>query len=105
MATPIVSQGSPTATQQRRAQVIPLRLVAKAPAMSPLQADTIKCLRHLLDLAEQGEITGITYAAMSENREFSIGSCGEAYRNPGFASQVISAMWYHTMRRIFGDAE
>lgn len=84
-------------------QVVHLRLVAKTP--SPEQRDTINCLRSLLRKAERGEIIGITYAAMRENRDYFFSSCGEAHRNPGFANQMVSAMWYGTIKRVFREDE
>lgn len=104
MAASILGQAPTTTTVKAAVQkrVVPLRLVAKQPALSSSQKATIECLRGLLHQAERGEIDGITYAALDVDGGFSIGSCGEASQNPGRASQVINAMWYATMRRIFG---
>lgn len=65
--------------------------------------DTVQCLRALLRKAEAGEIIGIAYAAMEENREYFYSACGEAHRNPGFAGQMAGALWYGTMKRVFGE--
>lgn len=65
--------------------------------------DTVTCIRTLLKRAEAGEIIGLTYAAMEEDRRYFYSSCGEAHRNAGFASQMAGALWYGTMKRVFGE--
>lgn len=65
--------------------------------------DTVKCLRHMLDRAERGEIIGISFAAMQADREFFVQSCGEAHRNAAFASALASSLWYQTMKSVFGE--
>ncbi|MBB3193975.1 hypothetical protein [Roseateles terrae] len=65
--------------------------------------DVVKCLKKLLERAERGEIIGISYAAMESNREFFFSSCGEAHRNPAFASALASTLWYGTMKRVFNE--
>lgn len=66
--------------------------------------DTVKCLRVLLDRAEKGEIIGISFAAMQADREFFLSNCGEAHRNPAFASALAGSLWYQNMKQVFGDA-
>jgi hypothetical protein len=53
--------------------------------------------------AEAGEIIGLTYAAMEEDRRYFYSACGEAHRNPGFAGQMAGALWYGMMKRVFGE--
>lgn len=65
--------------------------------------DTVKCLKHMLDRAEQGEIIGISFAAMQSDREFFLQSCGEAHRNTAFASALASSLWFQTMKQAFGE--
>ena len=65
--------------------------------------DTITCLRALLNKAEAGEIIGLVYSAMEEDRHYFYSACGEAYRNPGFAGQMAGALWFGTMKRVFGE--
>lgn len=66
--------------------------------------DTVKCLRVLLERAEKGEIIGISFAAMQADREFFLSNCGEAHRNPAFASALAGSLWYQNMKQVFGDA-
>lgn len=68
-----------------------------------ISRDTVTCLRILLKRAEAGEIIGITYAAMEEDRKYFCSSCGEADRNAGFASQMSGALWYGNMKRVYGE--
>lgn len=65
--------------------------------------DVVICLRALLERAERGEIIGISYAAMEADREFFFSSCGEAHRNPAFATALASTLWYGTMKRVFNE--
>lgn len=65
--------------------------------------DTVRCLQVLLQRAEKGEIMGISFAAMDASREVFYSSCGEAHRNPVFASAMASALWYGTMKRVFKE--
>lgn len=65
--------------------------------------DTVRCLRSLLKRAEAGEIIGILYGVMEEDRHYYPAACGEAHRNPGFAGTVANAIWYSTMKRVFGE--
>lgn len=65
--------------------------------------DTVTCLRTLLRRAEAGEIIGLVYSAMEEDRQYYFSACGETHRNPGFASQMAGALWYGTMKRVFGE--
>lgn len=69
----------------------------------PVSHDTVRCLRELLDDAERGKIVGISYAVMATNREFFYSSCGEAHRNPAFASALASTLWYGTMKKVFNE--
>lgn len=65
--------------------------------------DTVTCLRSLLRQAEAGEIIGIIYAVMKEDRKYFYSACGEAHRNAGMASQMAGVLWYGTMQRVFGE--
>lgn len=65
--------------------------------------DTITCLRVLLRRAEAGEIIGVAFAAMEEDRKYFYSACGEAHRNSGMASQMASALWFGSMKRVFGE--
>lgn len=69
----------------------------------PVSHDTVRCLRTLLADAEAGKIVGISYAVMAANREFFYSSCGEAYRNPVFATAMAATLLHGTMKRVFGD--
>lgn len=65
--------------------------------------DTVTCLRVLLKRAEAGEIIGLVYGAMEEDRRYFYSWCGEPFRNPDWAGQMSGALWYGTMRRVFGE--
>jgi hypothetical protein len=69
----------------------------------PISHDTVRCLRSLLADAEAGKIVGISYAVMSSNRRLFYSSCGEAYRNPVFASAMAATLLHGTMKRVFGE--
>lgn len=69
----------------------------------PVSHDTVKCLRTLLEQAEAGKIVGISYAAMAANREFFYSSCGEAHRNPAWATAMAATLFHGTLKRVFGE--
>jgi len=78
----------------------PFRLVQLNQSVSH---DTVRCLRQLLADAEAGKIVGISYAVMASNRKFFYSSCGEAYRNPAFATAMAATLLHGTMKRVFGE--
>ena len=65
--------------------------------------DTVRCLRALLADAEAGKIVGVTYAAMSRNRKFFFSNCGEAFRNPAWATAMSATLHHGNVRRVFGE--
>lgn len=69
----------------------------------PVSHDTVKCLRKLLADAEAGKIVGVSYAVMAANREFFYSSCGEAHRNPAWATAMAATLLHGTMKRVFGE--
>lgn len=69
----------------------------------PVSSDTVRCLRTLLADAEAGKIVGISYAVMSSNKKLFYSSCGEAHRNPVFASAMAATLLHGTMKKVFGD--
>jgi len=69
----------------------------------PVSHDTVRCLRALLADAEAGKIVGITYAAMASNRQFFFSSCGEAHRNPAWATAMSATLHHGNVRRVFGE--
>lgn len=69
----------------------------------PISHDTVRCLRTLLADAEAGKIVGVTYAAMSSSREFFFSSCGEAHRNPAWATAMSATLHHGNVRRVFGE--
>lgn len=91
---------TPAPTRSERANVVPLRVVRN----DGVSRDTVACLRHLLARAERGEIIGVSFAAMQADREFFLSNCGEAHRNPAFASALAGSLWYQNMKQVFGDA-
>jgi hypothetical protein len=78
----------------------PFRLLHLKP---PVSHDTVRCLRELLEKAEQGKIIGITYTAMASNRDFFYSACGEAHRNPAWATAMAATLLHGTMKRVFGE--
>lgn len=82
------------------------RLNAKAQLIAIdrcVSRDTVECLRGLLRQAEQGEVVGIAYAAMHRGRHFHTESCGEANRNPAFASAMAGALWFDIQLQLRGE--
>lgn len=69
----------------------------------PVSHDTVKCLRKLLADAEAGKIVGISYAVMASSREFFYSSCGEAHRNPAWATAMAATLFHGTLKRVFGE--
>jgi hypothetical protein len=104
--------GSATGTPARRAEAIearegsqmkrerPFRLLQ---LRQPISHDTVRCLRKLLAEAEAGKIIGISYAAMAANRDFFYSSCGEAHRNPAWATAMAATLFHGTLKRVFGE--
>jgi hypothetical protein len=83
-----------------------LRLVSsnfQVPRRSTDAQDTVRCLRALLAEAEAGRITGLSYAAITSNRELFYSSFGEAHRDVGKAAALASMLMHGTMRRMFGE--
>lgn len=78
----------------------PFRLLHLQP---PVSTDTVRCLRQLLADAEAGKIVGISYAAMAHNRDFFYNSCGEAHRNPAWATAMAATLFHGTLKRVFGE--
>jgi hypothetical protein len=78
----------------------PFKLVA----LDGVSRDTVECLRLLLAEAERGEVIGVSYVAMHKRRHFSAHSCGEAHRNPVFASGMVGALWFDLQRQARGEA-
>lgn len=81
-----------------------MRRPFKLISISAVSRDTVECLRVLLAEAERGEVIGVSYAAMRKERKFNTHSCGEAHRNPGFASTVVSALWFDIQLQVRGEA-
>jgi hypothetical protein len=69
----------------------------------PISHDTVRCLRKLLAAAAPGKIIGISYAAMAANRDFFYSSCGEAHRNPAWATAMAATLFHGTLKRVFGE--
>lgn len=69
----------------------------------PISHDTVKCLRALLAQAEAGKIVGVAYTAMAANREFFYSSCGEAHRNPAWATAMAATLLHGTLKKVFGE--
>ncbi|MGQ3051065.1 MAG: hypothetical protein ACT6S0_04710 [Roseateles sp.] len=65
--------------------------------------ETVECLRELLSQAEAGKIIGISYTVMAANREFFYSSCGEAHRNPAWATAMAATLFHGTLKRVFGE--
>lgn len=82
-----------------------MRNVAPLRAIKSISAsrDTVQCLRHMLGRAERGEIIGISFAAIETSGEYLLQTCGEAHRDAKTASALASALWYQTMKQVFGD--
>lgn len=55
-------------------------------------ADTIECLRALLQRAENGEVIGVAYCAMLRRKSFTVNATGEADRSPTFARGMVAAL-------------
>lgn len=55
-------------------------------------ADTIECLKALLQRAERGEIVGVAYCAMLRKKTFTVNATGEAHRSPTFARGMVAAL-------------
>lgn len=78
----------------------PFKLVS----ITGVSRDTVECLQALLALAERGEVIGVSYVAMHKRRHFTAHSCGEAHRNPVFASGMVGALWFDLQRQARGEA-
>lgn len=70
----------------------------------PVSRDTVRCLKELLALAEAGQVIGVSYAAHHADQNYSIHSCGEAYRRPSQALGYVSALTYELQKRAHGEA-
>lgn len=68
-----------------------------------ISRDTVRCLRELLAAAERGDVVGVAYAAIHKRKNYSIHSCGEAFRNPTFASGLVGSLWFDLQRRAHGE--
>lgn len=77
----------------------PLRLVA----IDRVSHDTVECIRNLLQQAEAGSVTGVSFCAMQRGDRFYNQSCGEASRNPLKASSMVGALWFNLQRRAHGE--
>ncbi len=62
----------------------------------------IECLRDLLEEAEAGRVIGLSYAVMRADRKFFFRSCGEAHRNPAFATAMAATLLHGELERTFG---
>ena len=69
----------------------------------PVSHDTVKCLQTLLEQAQAGKIVGLAYTAMAANREFFYSACGEAHRNPAWATAMAATLFHGTLKRVFGE--
>lgn len=54
--------------------------------------DTVEALEQLLIEARSGDIIGITFAAMHNEKTYIIDTVGAAYRNPTFARGMVAAL-------------
>jgi hypothetical protein len=68
-----------------------------------VSADTVNCLRTLLERAEAGEVIGVAYAAMYRQREYRVHTCGEMEKNPTFARGAVAALEDKVSRRQWGS--
>lgn len=68
-----------------------------------ISRDTVRCLRQLLEMAERGDVVGVSYAAIHKHRRYSTHSCGESWRNPMFSSGIVGSLWFDLQRRAHGE--
>lgn len=57
-----------------------------------LSADTVECLRQLLEDAEAGKIQGLVFGAMYRGRTVIVNSAGECRRNRIFARGIVAEL-------------
>lgn len=71
--------------------VVPLRLVSTR--TNEADRDTIDCLLSLLFEAQAGKIRGLAYVAIHEDgKQYTINTCGAAYKNPTFTIGTLSVL-------------
>ena len=78
----------------------PFRLVQ---LKRPVSHDVIRCLESMLENAKRGEVHGLAFVVMMENREFFYNACGEAHRNPAWAAAMAATLMHGTMKRVFNE--
>jgi hypothetical protein len=75
----------------------PFTLVPKTTSHASIEA-----LRTLLKQAENGELIGVAFAAMYQDRTFDVDTAGEAHRSPGFAIQMLMCLIYRLLKKVNG---
>ncbi len=65
---------------------------------------TVKALQNLLEDAKQGNLIGISFAAMytKPNRTYVTNTAGEARRNPTFAIGTVIILLYKLIIKVTG---
>lgn len=74
----------------------PFRLVP-----DDLSADTIECLREMLEEAERGRLLGFAFVAMLKGRRYIVNTAGECRRNRTFTRGMLADL-YDTLRAAAG---
>ena len=62
--------------------------------------DTVEACKTLLTRAEQGELIGLAWTAMYENRTYDDGTAGEAYDNPNWTCAMLMSLIFRLLRKI-----
>lgn len=56
------------------------------------ESETVKALEQLLAQARAGEIVGLAYTALRENRSYSVGLAGEARCDPTYTKGMLGVL-------------
>lgn len=57
-----------------------------------ISTETVECLETLLDHAKKGDLIGIAYAVMYEQRGYFCSAAGEAHRSPTYTRGMLCAL-------------
>ena len=67
-----------------------------------ISKDTQEALEQLLVMARRGDLIGVAFAAMLNQRKYFVNVAGEAYRNPGFSCSCIRVLDAELVDRMRG---
>jgi hypothetical protein len=72
-------------------------------ARKQVSHDTVEACRTLLRQAEKGELIGLAWAGMYDDRTFDTDTAGEAYINRRWACAMLESLIFRLRSEIYRD--